>query len=293
MIHLLQYFIARCVVLTLELIPYRMVLQVARMGAWAAYTLRPTGRRRSLKYLKMAYGDEMDEKRADEISRASFELIALHVAEASHVRRRIHHKLRIDGEELLKEAYAQGRGVVLVSAHMGCFIRMISLPKLLGIRASVIMREQDNVKLHQWGIDFLKHNFNLDVIKKGKAREEVVERLQAGHLVSFFADHHPRTGGFPGRFFNLGITAPGGSTVYAKRFNCPMFVFTASRQADGTHVLRVDGPISTEGTNEDVTQRSSSSISLGNSHHSKTRGSFTQGTHHPCKSDSSGRRHPR
>ena len=255
MIHLLEYAIARALLLGLEFIPYRASLEIARVAARVAYWLPSTAHRRCLKYLKLAYGDEIDDKRADEIARGAFEIIALHGAESIHVRRHIMDNLRFENVQRLKEAYDEGRGVILVCAHMGCFIRMISIPNLLGIRTSVIMKEQDNQKLHQWGINFLKDNFNLDVITKGNARRQVVDRLQEGHMVVLFADHHPREGGVPALFFGQPTMAASGPAVYAKRFDCPMFIITATLQPDGSHVLRIFGPVSTEGTHEEVTQR--------------------------------------
>ena len=255
MTRLLEYLSVRTLLVGLEFVPYRTALEIARVIARTAYRLPSTPRRRCLKHLKLAYGDEIDERRAKEIARGAFETIALHVAEATQVSRRVRYKLRIENGDRLKEAYEQGRGVVLVSAHMGCFIRMIAIPKLLGLRASVIMKDQRNDRLHQWGISHLKRNFDLDVITKRNARRQVVECLREGHVLVLFADHHPREGGFPVRFFGQPTIAASGPAVYAKRFGCPMFIITAILKPDGTHVLRLYGPVSTEGTHEEVSQR--------------------------------------
>ena len=76
-----------------------------------------------------------------------------------------------------------------------------------------------------------------------------------GSRSGFFADQHPRKGGFPALFFGHKITASAGPTVYAKRFGSPILVFTAVYEPDGTVILRFDGPVSPEGTNEVVSQR--------------------------------------
>ena len=252
---LLEYLTVRTLMVGLGFVPYRTMLEIARIIARFAYWVPSTPRRRCLKYLKRAYGDEIDEKRVEEIARGAFETIALHVAEFTQMNRRITYKLTIENGDGLMEAYKQGRGVILVSAHMGCFIRMIAIPKVLGVRASVIMKEYRNHRLHQWGISYLKRNFDLDVIMKMNARQQVVERLREGHLVALFADHPLRKGGFPARFFGQPTLASSGPAVYAKRFGCPMFILTAILQPDGAHVLRFYGPVSTEGSHEEVTQR--------------------------------------
>ena len=83
---LLVYFIVRALLVGLELIPYRTMLQFARlMGRFASW-FPSTASRRCLRYLKRAYGDEIDEKRLEEIARGAFDTLALHVAEFTQMR---------------------------------------------------------------------------------------------------------------------------------------------------------------------------------------------------------------
>ena len=180
--------------------------------------------------------------------------MSCHVAEVAHSTRQAGVGLVFENAELLTKAYALGKGVVVVSAHMGCWIRMVTIPRLLGVRAAVIMKKQRNGTLLDWGIGYLKRHFDLDVIVKKDARERVVQLLQEGSVVAFFADQHPRKGGFPARFFGRDIMAASGPAVYAKRFGSPLLVLTAVQRVDGTHVLRFEGPLPTEGTHAEVSQ---------------------------------------
>ena len=255
MIRRLEYFTIRALLAALRGLPYPTALRLARAAARTAYRFDASSRDRALRNLRLAYGDALGKREAEQIARGVFETISRQIAEAAHVTRQATRGLRIENPEILKDACARGRGVVVVSAHMGCFIRMVVIPRLMGVRAAVIMKKQRNDLILQWGIRHLKRHFDLDIIQKRDAREQVVEWLQAGRLVAFFADQHPRKGGFPARFFGREITAAGGPAVYAKRFGCPLVVFTAILHPDGTNVLRLDGPVSTEGSHEDISQR--------------------------------------
>jgi len=251
----LEYLFVRFLLVLLRCISYGASLRLARSVAHMAWLFNATPRTRVMDNLSLAYGGAMEQGKARKITLGVFETITRHVAEIAHVAREAERGVRIENGELLKEAYARGRGVVVVSAHMGCFIRMVLIPRLLGVRAAVIMKKQRNDVLLQWGIRYLKAQFDLEVIPKKEARERIVQRLEEGGVVALFADQHPRKGGFPARFFGREIMAAGGPAVYAKRFNCPLVVFTATLQPDGTQVLRFDGPISTEGTHAEVSQR--------------------------------------
>jgi Kdo2-lipid IVA lauroyltransferase/acyltransferase len=255
MLELIEFVMARSLLAILQSLPYAYSLKLAGSLARLAYRFESTPRRRTIEHLRLAYGDTLSPARIDEIARGVFESMLCHAAEAAHIFRRAFDRLRVENANILKEAYAPGRGVVIVSAHMGHFIRMAAIPRLLGVSAAVIMKNQRNNRLLQWGIRELKRRYDLDVILKKKARDLVSAELAAGRIVGFFADQHPRNGGFPARFFGHMILAATGPAIYAKRFNCPLLVFTAARERDGTHVLRFDGPISTAGTLEEVSQR--------------------------------------
>lgn len=255
MLRLLEYVVARFFLALLQSLPYEASLRLARSLARLLFRFKSTPKRRTIEHLRLAYGDTLSPSAVDAIAQGVFESMLCHAAEAAHIFRRAFDRLRVENAEILKAAYARGRGVVVVSAHMGYFVRMAAIPRMLDVSAAIIMKNQRNDRLLQWGIRELKRRYDLDVILKKRARDFVGGELAKGRIVGFFADQHPRSGGFPTRFFGRDILAATGPTIYAKRFDCPLLVFTAAREADGTHVLRFDGPVSTEGSNEEVSQR--------------------------------------
>jgi len=250
----LEYCVVRVLLALLRLVPYAASLRLARAIAALVYKFDATPRSRVLANLKLVYGEAFDAVEADRICREVYQTISCHVAEVAHITQRSSQKVRFENPELLRDAHALGRGVVVVSAHMGCFIHMVKIPRAFGLQGAVIMKKQRNNVLLDWGIRHLWQYFDLEVIPKKSARARVVEVLQAGGVIGFFADQHPRKGGFPAQFFGHDIMAAGGPTVYAKRFGCPLLIFTAVTEPDGTHVLRFDGPISTAGTHEEISQ---------------------------------------
>lgn len=252
---LVEYFIVRVLLAVLRSLSYPASLRLARELPGIVYRFNTTPRERALHHLRLAYGNAMGAEQGGRIARGVFATISRHVAELAHLTRRTTSGLRIDHPEILQDAYARGRGVVLVSAHMGCFSRMAVLPRLLGVRAAVIMKRQRNVALLQWGIRHLKRHFDLEVIRKEDARPRAVNLLREGRVVVFFSDQHAINGGFSARFFGREVEAVRGPAVYAKRLDCPLVVVTASLQPDGTHVLRFEGPLSLEGSPEEITQR--------------------------------------
>src|SRR5206468_1514068 len=177
----------------------------------------------------------LPEAQAKVIAQGVFETISRHVVEVAHVTRRKDLGVRLENPELLTEAYARGQGVVVVSAHMGCFVRMFTFPRLLGVRVAAIMKKQRNDRLLEWGRAHIKKSFDIDVVVKKEARDRVPDLLGEGRAVVLFADQHPRKGGFPATFFGRPVSAAAGPAVYAKRCRTPLIVATSALHADGTH----------------------------------------------------------
>jgi KDO2-lipid IV(A) lauroyltransferase len=254
MLRRLEYLVVRALLAMLQCMTYRGSLRAARTLARFIYRFDGTPRTRALDNLRLAYGGSLGEAKTERIALGVFETICRHVAEVAHAARQMRRGVRVENPELLTEACKLGRGVVVVSAHMGCWVRMALIPRLLGVRGAVIMKKQRNDVLLQWGIRHLKSRFDMDVIQKKEARDRIVPWLQEGGVVTFFADQHPRKGGFSARFFGLPISAASGPAVYAKRLGCPLLVFTAVTGADGVQILRFEGPVPTDGTHEEISQ---------------------------------------
>ena len=251
---MVEYFVVRGLLAALQCFSFPAALRLSRTLARLIYRFDATPRTRTVDNLNLAYAGRLDARQVDRISRGVFETICRHVAEVAHSARQVGRGVVVENGELLKRANALGRGVMVVSAHMGCWVRMALIPRLLGVRGVVVMKKQRNDVLLQWGIRFLKRHFDMDVLQKKEARDRIIPLLQEGRVVTLFADQHPRRGGFPARFFGLPVTAAPGPAVYAKRLGCPLLVFTAVTRPDGVQVLRFDGPVATEGTYDEISQ---------------------------------------
>jgi Kdo2-lipid IVA lauroyltransferase/acyltransferase len=258
MIHaarLAEFFVVRMLLVVLACISYPISLRLGTALGSVAYRLCGGLRRRTEENLRQAFGASMDSGQLERLSRGVFDVLGRNVASVASLSRRPFEGLQVLNAGVLREAYAQGKGVVLVSAHMGCFARMVAVPRMLGMKGAAIMKRQRNSMLLDWARGFLKRRFDLDVILKTEAVDEVQVHLQSGSLVGFFADQHPRTGGYTTEFFGRSVEVAPGPAIYAKRYHAPMVVLTCVSQPDGTHAVQCDGPIDPVGSLAEITRR--------------------------------------
>jgi KDO2-lipid IV(A) lauroyltransferase len=250
---LIEYFIARSLLAVLQAVSYRTCLRLARRIGRLAYVLDRPHRRRTLEHLRLAYGEGRSD--LDRIARQVFETMALHVAEFVHLPRRGFRGLRLENAEILERARDRGRGIVIVSAHHGPFGLLGLVARTYGVRATVVLKRQKNDRLLTWAIGQIDRHFGVEVVLKHDAREQAGEVLRGGQALVLFADQHPIAGGIPATFFGRPIEAAAGPTVFARRLDCPLLVLTSWFGPDGVPRARVDGPVPTDGTPEEVSQR--------------------------------------
>jgi KDO2-lipid IV(A) lauroyltransferase len=254
-VRLAEYFVVRMLLVLLASISHSVALRIGNALGSIAYALCRGLRARTQENLRGAFGGTLNASQLRGLSRGAFQVLGRNVAEVASLARRPFEGLQVLNSGILREAYAQGKGVVLVSAHMGCFSRMVAVPRLLGMKGAAIMKRQRNSLLLDWARGFLKQRFDLDVILKTRARDEVQDYLRSGSLVGFFADQHPRSGGYPAEFFGRPVEVAPGPAIYAKRYHAPLVVLTCVSQPDGTHAVRCDGPVDPAGSLADITRR--------------------------------------
>jgi len=253
-LRLMEYTAVRTLLSTARAMSYQATLRLGSLIGATAWRLCPGLRRHALRNLELAYGGSLDRRQAERIARGSFEILGRNITEAANLAARPYHKLVVENAEAMHLAYARGRGVILVSAHMGCFARLVAVPSFLGMKGACIMKKQKNSALLDWARAFMKKTFNLHIILKTEAPTEVAEYLRDGRLVGFFADQRPRSGGFPGRLFGQPVMIAPGPAICARRYKAPMVVLTLNSRPDGTQVARVDA-IDTRGSLRELSQR--------------------------------------
>lgn len=101
--------------------------------------------------------------------------------------------LRVEGVPLMDELVAQGRGALLLGAHLGSFeaLHAVSASRP-GLRVAMAMFP-DNARLIQQTLHALAPDFHLDIIEVGRAHSTLAIRdwLDAGGLVGVLGDRVP------------------------------------------------------------------------------------------------------
>jgi lauroyl/myristoyl acyltransferase len=254
-IRLVEFAVLRGLLAGAQAVPAGACSGLARAAARAAYHLDGRHRRRAESHLRLAFAGARAESEIRRISRRCFEELAGNAAAFVRLLRGDRPTIAFRGEEIIRSAHAAGKGVVVVSAHLGPFTLLGCLSRQLGIPATVVLKRQKNARLLSWFAGAVRSRFGVEILPKPEAPARAPGVLRQGRALVLFADQHPISGGIPATFFARPVEAASGPAVLAKRYGAPLVVLTIARGEAGVPLARFDGPVPLSGSLGEVTQR--------------------------------------
>jgi Kdo2-lipid IVA lauroyltransferase/acyltransferase len=142
---------------------------------------------------------------------------------------------RVTGWDAVQRAHAAGRGIVIVSGHLGNWELAGAYLPARGIPHEVIVRPQANPYFNRF-IDDTRGKLGMEVVPDADAVRRTPRALREGKAVGFVSDQ-----GLLGLastftpFFGRPARTPRGAAVFALRFGAPVVFVTAVRLPDGTY----------------------------------------------------------
>jgi KDO2-lipid IV(A) lauroyltransferase len=232
-----------------------------RMGeALGRFGYRRLGIRRDLveEHLRRAFPERSEEwvRLTAEASYAHLGREIMTTLRLSHlscdqVVRRVHHDL---GRDRFYAAFAEGRGLVLAGAHIGNWELGGASIAAQGYPVDAVYQPLRNPIFND-AIVRARHRLGLQLIPRGVASKEALQRLRAGRIVAFISDQNAgRTGVFVPFFGRLASTHRG-AALLAVRAGAPLFFGAAVRQADGYLGISEEITASRDGPLEEVVAR--------------------------------------
>jgi Kdo2-lipid IVA lauroyltransferase/acyltransferase len=190
--HQLEYLAVRALVAIIGVMPAPLVRGCAKLLGLAWYTLNRSRRRIAQANLAAAFPlRSASERRA--IIRAAFAHFigqAFETLKFSTLSpRQMLARVEFDGEERVRLAYAQGKGVLFITGHFGFWeLHAIAHP-LRFEQIGVLARALDNVRINTLLERIRQCTGNTVIYRQGTIRR-VMRMLQGGHGVAVLIDQH-------------------------------------------------------------------------------------------------------
>jgi Kdo2-lipid IVA lauroyltransferase/acyltransferase len=247
-----EFAVAWLLLKSIGLLPRPLALRVGTIIGQLAHLVLPHLRRHAERNLRIAL-PEADERERDRIKRGTFRNLGHLLGEISQFprfnRANIESVVGYEGLENYLSAVAQGRGVILLTGHIGAWELSVYAHSIYGHPMSFLARRVDNPLVERLAESQRARFGNRSIDKKNSVRE-VLKTLKAGGVVGILADlNASREEGVFCDFFGVPACTTAGVATLALRTGAVVLPgYIIWDEAARIHRLHFEPPIETINT---------------------------------------------
>lgn len=189
------------------------------------------GRRHMLaRHLRRVHGPELTEAELAGAVAAAFESYAQYWFQAFRMAKETPESLldlmEIDGRPLIDEALAGGKGLIVVTPHLGNWDMGGAWFAAAGYRPVTVVEPIEPPELFEW-FCAARRRFGLEVAPLGEAGPVLLRTLREGRMVGLICDRDIARDGVGVDFFGERTTLPAGPATLALRTGAPIMAGVA------------------------------------------------------------------
>jgi len=244
-------------ILTIRIFPPKVIASFGRILGVMAFYLVKKYRDRVLSNLRLAFGEEKDDKEIVRLAKeifANFTLTPFEtILNAAAPLGPFIKKIKITGREYLDAALAKGNGVIALGSHLGAFTTLGSRLAIEGYQFNLIINEGNFPKVwkrlgdyqRRWGQKPFSPKPATTSIKR------CLNSLRRNEILYLIADEQQIRGGLPVPFFGkTAYTAPG-PAIFSLKTGAPILPMFVVRKKGIAHTLLIGSPIQIELTTDE------------------------------------------
>ena len=234
-------------------LPHSLLMAVGRVLGNLYYLFIKKQRERAVAQMMPALG--IGEAEARELVKESFVNLARNVLEILYMpalknKENFSRYVEIDHLERMQEAIAEGKGVVVLTGHVGTWEWLSAAFTMNDLPVTAIAKPQPNIQYTN-ALDDLRKTINVQIFSRGTSELMAAARaLKAGKILGFLADQDGGPGGALIDFLGKPAATPMGAAVFARKFNSPVIPAFILRQPDGKHKVVIEEVMRYEDTGD-------------------------------------------
>jgi KDO2-lipid IV(A) lauroyltransferase len=214
-------------------LPEPLALGFGELLGWIAGTVLRIRARTVRENLELAF-PERDSGWRRRVARASYRHLGREGAATFRLGaatpERVRAATEVEGLERVRDAVAAGRGVVVVTGHLGNWEIGGAAVAVRGVPVDAVALVQAN-PLFDRELARTRARLGMRVIARGAAPREVLRSLRAGRLAALVADQNDRRGGLFVDFLGVAAATFRGPALFALRTGAPLFLGVALRRS--------------------------------------------------------------
>lgn len=229
-----------------RIVPRRLGLRVfSGLGALAGRVFR-SDRRRAVDNLAIAFPESPAMVR-EAMASAMFKTLGCNAFDFLNLKNASADRLawlveRVEGMEHYERAASAGRGVIVITGHIGCWELMPPYFVSLGHAVTVVARRMNIGRLND-ELVAIRASVGVTTIDRDASPREMIKPLKRGEILGVLIDQHTRVGGTWVPFFGRPAFTPTGVAKLACLLGSPIVPMADFLGRSGRHTIRVLPPI--------------------------------------------------
>lgn len=229
-----------------KVFPRRLFLALSQAIADLGFYLFRTFRKRSIRNLTLAFGEQFDAREAQEIVRRSLRNFFRDFVEVGFALgsspEEIRQEIPLRGREHLEAALAKGKGAIVLSAHLGNFFLLGTRLAIEGYPTYVLVNPPRDRSFRKFLADYRLKVWQRTIHSRPRrqAYRELAQVLRRNELAIVIADEYRSGSGIYVPFFERTVLARRGPATLALRTGAPLVPAYLIRQPSGGLTLIIE-----------------------------------------------------
>ncbi len=240
-------FLIKTFVLFVRFTPRKAVLAFCRAVGRLAFAMARSNRKKTTKNLSLIYGDRLSQSEIKDLARSVFVHQAMNFGDYIKT---LHCTTRegfagiidIEGEEYLKAAYDQGRGVICLMSHTGSWEFSAIILPVMGYSTSALSRPLPNPRIDKLIVE-ARQRRGMKNISRGKAYIKLIDSINNGDCLIIMIDQDTTAPGVFVDFLGKRAYTPVGAARLALDTKVPVVPMFMRRKSDNTHQFTILPPV--------------------------------------------------
>jgi KDO2-lipid IV(A) lauroyltransferase len=238
------YFATRVLMAIIQALPRDLALKMAGMIGEIAALFDAPERRLAEANLRRAYGRTWSEQKIGLVAKECFVQIARNAADVVRSQRWSPEELAdlvdVEGMEHFDEAYARGKGVIVVTGHIGNFeLSAAWMSVVKKVPVSVIGRKLYDERFDRLVVEN-RRRFGMEVIPSDASAKRIYTALKEGRVVGILMDlDSSRVAGQFVPFFGTPARTASGPAVIGRHSESPVVPIAMFRTENDSYLIKI------------------------------------------------------
>lgn len=200
-------------------------------------------RTRTISHLEFIYGKNWSKKQIWQCARNVYVQLGKNLFDSIYLAKRpksvLDDIIQSDSFDSFTDAYNEGKGVIAITAHTGCFEMLLHYFAIRGFKCFAIGKRMFDPRLEAL-VRNMRSGVNMEYMNKSENTRKMLRFLNDGKVFGVLIDQDTNVEGVFAPFLGYPAHTPSGPVKIAMKTGVPVFVATTLRQNDDRHYVYLD-----------------------------------------------------